>query len=297
MEPRENSSTVRQRGGETDFLTSAVASAKAPPAAGCPGEAMLSTSGTAKGMAVGSNRMEAEEEDELCSGRDVDSTSNADSEKWVAGDGLEDQEFSIKEANFTEGSLKLKIQTTKRAKKPPKNLENYICPPEIKITIKQSGEQKVSRAGKNSKAAKEEDRAHSKKKGWPLAPNNPDLEFTRDLHGSQPIISLLGLAPGPEEPRPRVHKRLPWLPANQQGWPLDPNNPDLEFTRDLHGSQPISSYLLNRLVGTVEGYGGDILGIWEGWMQSGFRAPFEKGISFHNSFEDVSFSLGTLKSD
>nr|AAI49435.1 TNIP2 protein [Bos taurus] len=107
--------------------------------------------------------MEPEEEDELGSGRDVDSNSNADSEKWVAGDGLEEQEFSIKEANFTEGSLKLKIQTTKRAKKPPKNLENYICPPEIKITIKQS-DQKVSRAGKNSKATKEEDRSHSKKK-------------------------------------------------------------------------------------------------------------------------------------
>ncbi|XP_054842441.1 SET-binding protein [Eublepharis macularius] len=164
MEPRENSSTVRQRGGETDFLTSAAASAKAPPASGCSGEAMLPTSGSTKGMPVSSNRMEPEEEDELCSGRDVDSTSNADSEKWVAGDGLEEQEFSIKEANFTEGSLKLKIQTTKRAKKPPKNLENYICPPEIKITIKQSGEQKLSRAGKNSKAAKEEDRAHSKKK-------------------------------------------------------------------------------------------------------------------------------------
>lgn len=108
--------------------------------------------------------MEPEEEDELSSGRDVDSNSNADSEKWVAGDGLEEQEFSIKEANFTEGSLKLKIQTTKRAKKPPKNLENYICPPEIKITIKQSGDQKVSRAGKNSKATKEEERSHSKKK-------------------------------------------------------------------------------------------------------------------------------------
>uniref|UniRef100_A0A8B9GBS0 SET-binding protein n=1 Tax=Amazona collaria TaxID=241587 RepID=A0A8B9GBS0_9PSIT len=90
------------------------------------------------------------------------------SEKWVAGDGLEEQEFSIKEANFTEGSLKLKIQTTKRAKKPPKNLENYICPPEIKITIKQSGEQKLSRAGKNSKTAKEEDKSHSRKKVSPI---------------------------------------------------------------------------------------------------------------------------------
>ncbi|KAI6058488.1 SET-binding protein-like protein [Aix galericulata] len=146
---------------------------------------MLPAAGSGKGIPVSGERMEPEEEDELGSGRDVDSTSNADSEKWVAGDGLEEQEFSIKEANFTEGSLKLKIQTTKRAKKPPKNLENYICPPEIKITIKQSGEQKLSRAGKNSKTAKEEDRSHSKKK------NNvrPSLPGS----GEEPSICLLWL--------------------------------------------------------------------------------------------------------
>ncbi|XP_055554764.1 SET-binding protein isoform X5 [Falco cherrug] len=165
MEPRETLGSSRQRGGEADFLPAAVTSTKPPPASSCTGETMLPAAGSGKGIPVSGERLEPEEEDELGSGRDVDSTSNADSEKWVAGDGLEEQEFSIKEANFTEGSLKLKIQTTKRAKKPPKNLENYICPPEIKITIKQSGEQKISRAGKNSKAAKEEDRSHSRKKG------------------------------------------------------------------------------------------------------------------------------------
>ncbi|XP_039237099.1 SET-binding protein [Pipra filicauda] len=165
MEPRETLSSSRQRGGEADFLPAAVTSTKPPPVSSCAGETMLPAAGSGKGIPVSSERLEPEEEDELGSGRDVDSTSNADSEKWVAGDGLEEQEFSIKEANFTEGSLKLKIQTTKRAKKPPKNLENYICPPEIKITIKQSGEQKLSRTGKNSKTAKEEDRSHSKKKG------------------------------------------------------------------------------------------------------------------------------------
>ncbi|XP_074427274.1 SET-binding protein isoform X4 [Larus michahellis] len=165
MEPRETLGSSRQRGGEADFLPATITSSKPPPASSCPGETMLPAAGSGKGIPVSGERLEPEEEDELGSGRDVDSTSNADSEKWVAGDGLEEQEFSIKEANFTEGSLKLKIQTTKRAKKPPKNLENYICPPEIKITIKQSGEQKLSRAGKNSKTAKEEDRSHSKKKG------------------------------------------------------------------------------------------------------------------------------------
>lgn len=168
MEPRETLGSSRQRGGESDFLPAAVTSVKPLPTSGCTGETMLPATGSGKGIPVSGERLEPEEEDELGSGRDVDSTSNADSEKWVAGDGLEEQEFSIKEANFTEGSLKLKIQTTKRAKKPPKNLENYICPPEIKITIKQPGEQKLSRAGKNSKTAKEEDRSHSKKKVSPI---------------------------------------------------------------------------------------------------------------------------------
>ncbi|XP_028915944.1 SET-binding protein isoform X2 [Ornithorhynchus anatinus] len=162
MESREILSSSRQRGAESDFL--AVPSAKPSAASSCPGEPLHASVGSGKGIPGGGERMEPEEEDELGSGRDIDSNSNADSEKWVPGDGLEEQEFSIKEANFTEGSLKLKIQTTKRAKKPPKNLENYICPPEIKITIKQSGEQKLSRTGKNSKTAKEEDRSHSKKK-------------------------------------------------------------------------------------------------------------------------------------
>ncbi|KAL7985740.1 hypothetical protein Chor_013672 [Crotalus horridus] len=166
MEPRENLGPSRTRGSETDFLVSTIASAKAPSALGVSGEILLSTSSSTKGISGSGDhhRMEIEEEDELGSRRDVDSISNADSEKWVTSDGLEEQEFSIKEANFTEGSLKLKIQTTKRAKKPPKSLENYICPPEIKITIKQSGEPKLSRAGKNSKASREEDHTHSKKK-------------------------------------------------------------------------------------------------------------------------------------
>uniref|UniRef100_A0A2K6M6G3 ASH1 like histone lysine methyltransferase n=1 Tax=Rhinopithecus bieti TaxID=61621 RepID=A0A2K6M6G3_RHIBE len=54
-------------------------------------------------------------------------------------DGLTDaqQQFSVKETNFSEGNLKLKIGLqAKRTKKPPKNLENYVCRPAIKTTIK-----------------------------------------------------------------------------------------------------------------------------------------------------------------
>ncbi|XP_028380807.1 SET-binding protein isoform X3 [Phyllostomus discolor] len=208
MESREILSSSRQRGSESDFLP--VSSAKTPTGPGCAGEPLLSAPGTGKGIPVAGERMEPEEEDELGSGRDVDSNSNADSEKWVAGDGLEEQEFSIKEANFTEGSLKLKIQTTKRAKKPPKNLENYICPPEIKITIKQSGDQKVSRAGKNSKATKEEERSHSKKK----------LLAASDLAASD----LKGFQPQAYE-RPQKHSALHYDPALPQDFTGDTLKP------------------------------------------------------------------------
>ncbi|XP_023569338.1 SET-binding protein [Octodon degus] len=207
MESREILSGSRQRGGESEFLT--VPSAKAPAAPGCPGEPLLSSPGPGKSIPVGGERMEPEEEDEVGSGRDVDSNSNADSEKWVAGDSLEEQEFSIKEANFTEGSLKLKIQTTKRAKKPPKNLENYICPPEIKITIKQSGDQKVSRSGKNSKATKEEERSHSKKK---LTAS--DLAAS-DLKGFQPQAYE----------RPQKHPTLHYDPGLPQDFTSDTLKP------------------------------------------------------------------------
>lgn len=152
MEQRELSGPSRPKGGEAEFHPGG-----GPPNPG----SILDGTGVplpapGKGVPAGGDRVDPEEEDDLGLGRDVDSNSNTDSEKWAQGDGLEEQEFSIKEASFSEGSLKLKIQTTKRAKKPPKSLENYICPPEIRITTKQPGEQKATKLGKSSKGAKEE---------------------------------------------------------------------------------------------------------------------------------------------
>uniref|UniRef100_A0A452V018 ASH1 like histone lysine methyltransferase n=1 Tax=Ursus maritimus TaxID=29073 RepID=A0A452V018_URSMA len=61
-------------------------------------------------------------------------SSEAGKEDGVTG---AQQQFSVKETNFSEGNLKLKIGLqAKRTKKPPKNLENYVCRPAIKTTIK-----------------------------------------------------------------------------------------------------------------------------------------------------------------
>uniref|UniRef100_A0A8D0AH10 SET binding protein 1 n=1 Tax=Sander lucioperca TaxID=283035 RepID=A0A8D0AH10_SANLU len=110
---------------------------------------------------------------------------------------LEEQEFSIKEASFQEGSLKLKIQTTKRTKKPPKNLENYICPPEIRMTIRPPvGEGKGGRQGRTGGGAgrgqKDEERGPPRKRvshhPWksPSASpaNRADSEPARELAGA-----------------------------------------------------------------------------------------------------------------
>nr|XP_033791180.1 SET-binding protein isoform X2 [Geotrypetes seraphini] len=221
MDTRETLVSSRQRGAETDFLP-AVASAKPPAISGCSGETLLTASGSSKGTSSSGEHMEPEEEDEMGSGRDVDSNSNADSEKWVAGDGLEEQEFSIKEANFTEGSLKLKIQTTKRAKKPPKNLENYICPPEIKITIKQPGEQKLSKSGKTSKVAKEEDRIHAKKKVY----------LSDELHKQEDSTS--SSSKSKVHDRPQKHSSLHYDPDLQKDFTGETLKPKHQQKNNQH---------------------------------------------------------------
>ncbi|XP_075042376.1 SET-binding protein [Mixophyes fleayi] len=212
MEQRENASGNRQRCCDADFLPSG-SSVKAPAISGCAGgDSLMPAPGATKTGPGNGESMEPEEEDELGSGRDVDSNSNADSEKWVTVDGLEEQEFSIKEANFTEGSLKLKIQTTKRAKKPPKNLENYICPPEIKITIKQSGEQKLSKSGKNSKTGKEDKRDHSKKKVHEKLQKHSGLHYDSSV---PPDITSDSLKPKHQQKTNQHH--LDWLPSSDSG--------------------------------------------------------------------------------
>ncbi|XP_069819350.1 SET-binding protein [Dendropsophus ebraccatus] len=213
MEQRENGSSGRQqRCCETDFLPS-VSSVKTSTSGSTGGDKTLKPGPGATKTGPGNGEsMEPEEEDELGSGRDVDSNSNADSEKWVTGDGLEEQEFSIKEANFTEGSLKLKIQTTKRAKKPPKNLENYICPPEIKITIKQSGEQKLSKSGKNSKPAKEDERAHVKKKVHERFQKHSGLHYNSSV---PPDITSNTLKPKHQQKSNQNHSD--WSPKSDSG--------------------------------------------------------------------------------
>lgn len=130
------------------------------------------------------------------------------------GEGLlEEQEFSIKEASFQEGSLKLKIQTTKRTKKPPKSLENYICPPEIRMTIRPPvGEGKGGRQGRTGGGAgggagvgrgpKDEERGPPRKRTY-------ERQFRMPEQREGGLLQLLG------DPAPSKHQlRSSLLPAH-----------------------------------------------------------------------------------
>ncbi|XP_041035607.1 histone-lysine N-methyltransferase ASH1L isoform X1 [Carcharodon carcharias] len=80
----------------------------------------------------------------------------ADSGQELDPPNSDQQQFSVRETNFAEGSLKLKIGLQpKRTKKPPKNLENYVCRPAIKTTIKHS-RNKITKSGKSTEEREEE---------------------------------------------------------------------------------------------------------------------------------------------
>ncbi|XP_077600717.1 SET-binding protein-like [Stigmatopora nigra] len=133
------------------------------------------------------------------------------------GEGLlEEQEFSIKEASFQEGSLKLKIQTTKRTKKPPKSLENYICPPEIRMTIRPpAGEGKGGRQGRagggaaSGRGQKDEDRGPPRKRTY-------ERQFRIPEQREGGLLQLLG------DPSPPKHQPRNILPPASTLSPVQP---------------------------------------------------------------------------
>ncbi|XP_070689213.1 SET-binding protein [Pempheris klunzingeri] len=126
------------------------------------------------------------------------------------GEGLlEEQEFSIKEASFQEGSLKLKIQTTKRTKKPPKNLENYICPPEIRMTIRPPvGEGKGGRQGRTGSGAGA-GRGHKDEERGPPRKRTYERQFRMPEQREGGLLQLLG-----DHTPPKHQLRSSLLPAH-----------------------------------------------------------------------------------
>ncbi|XP_056154274.1 histone-lysine N-methyltransferase ASH1L [Lampris incognitus] len=73
-------------------------------------------------------------------GAPVDSTGTAGGGIGSVGAGGDQSHFSIKESSLSEGNVKLKIGLqAKRMKKPPKILENYVCRPAFRATVRHTG--------------------------------------------------------------------------------------------------------------------------------------------------------------
>lgn len=89
--------------------------------------------------------------------------------------GTEAHQFSVTETDFSEGNLRLKIGLqAKRTKKPPKNLENYVCRPAIKTSIRHT--RRLAPRKKMAEDGDKQDSSKLKKSGDIPALDDPKVE-------------------------------------------------------------------------------------------------------------------------
>uniref|UniRef100_A0A8C0IYP8 Histone-lysine N-methyltransferase ASH1L n=1 Tax=Chelonoidis abingdonii TaxID=106734 RepID=A0A8C0IYP8_CHEAB len=153
-------------------------------------------------------------------------------------EGLTDaqQQFSVKETNFSEGNLKLKIGLqAKRTKKPPKNLENYVCRPAIKTTIKQP--RKASKSGKmtdekNEHCPSKQDPSEFCKKAGEIA--TVEFRAEEDIQGETSLVPKK-FSPLPTEMTDYVKSTPPSLVGSR--------DPDLKDRAQINGATTVTEKL------------------------------------------------------
>lgn len=114
---------------------------------------VLSGSPTGDREKEGGGGKKEEEEDNRDRDKDGAATASAGGAGASGpGDTGEDQShFSIRESSVSEGNVKLKIGLqAKRMKKPPKILENYVCRPAFRATVRHTGRGAASSRGKGT---------------------------------------------------------------------------------------------------------------------------------------------------
>ncbi|XP_056410497.1 histone-lysine N-methyltransferase ASH1L [Hyla sarda] len=115
----------------------------------------------------------------LCaSGSNTDSNSGTKEQEKSPNTlpGNEAQQFSVTQTDFSEGNLKLKIGLqAKRTKKPPKNLENYVCRPAIKTSIRNTRRQATRKKMDNDRDKQDSPKV-MKKSGDSQALDDPKVE-------------------------------------------------------------------------------------------------------------------------
>ncbi|NXO09807.1 ASH1L methyltransferase, partial [Oriolus oriolus] len=154
------------------------------------------------------------------------------------GEALSDaqQQFSVKETNFSEGNLKLKIGLqAKRTKKPPKNLENYVCRPAIKTSIKQP--RRAPKSGKmteekNEHCPSKQDPSKSYKKGGEVA--------SVELHVEEGI--QVETAPLSKKVSP-LHSEMTDYVKSSPPTLISSHNSDLKDRTEINGATTVTEKL------------------------------------------------------
>uniref|UniRef100_A0A9J7ZKC1 Ash1 (absent, small, or homeotic)-like (Drosophila) n=1 Tax=Cyprinus carpio carpio TaxID=630221 RepID=A0A9J7ZKC1_CYPCA len=176
----------------------------------------------------------------------------AQSETCAAESGTSDQQqqpaqFSVKETSYSEGNVKLKIGLqAKRMKKPPKILENYVCRPAFRATVRHSGGRGGGRVNRGAGASdgsnhtsspscgKEGEKSPSDPKADGIL-KTPQYNFTegqkeqdRGISAwgtptvTEKLAQLIATCPPSKCPKPKARKVSP-APAHSSSPPLISN--------------------------------------------------------------------------
>ncbi len=135
---------------------------------------------------VGGKKDDEEENKKREKPRDGTQSETCGAESGTSDQQQQPTQFSVKETSYSEGNVKLKIGLqAKRMKKPPKILENYICRPAFRATVRHSGGRGGGRVNRGARAndgsnhtsspscGKEREKSPSVSRGAPLSSSGP----------------------------------------------------------------------------------------------------------------------------
>lgn len=165
---------------------------------------------------VGGKRDDEEEKKKWEKPRDGVQTESSGPESGTTDPQQQSPHFSVKETSFSEGNVKLKIGLqAKRMKKPPKILENYVCRPAFRATVRHSGGRgagRVNRAGgagdgsghpSSPSRGKEVEKSATVNRGAPPpsgAPATSPLPSLPPPVSTSPVTPVNGSAPAKKGP-------------------------------------------------------------------------------------------------
>ncbi|KAM9737844.1 histone-lysine N-methyltransferase ASH1L isoform 1-T3 [Menidia menidia] len=121
----------------------------------------------------------------------------------AAGASGDQSHFSIKESSLSEGNVKLKIGLqAKRMKKPPKILENYVCRPAFRATVRHTGRGGGGARGNRAGATGDGSHGHSQSPSQGREQDRENSPSVNRAPASQSSSALSAKAPKPASPAP-----------------------------------------------------------------------------------------------